>query len=286
MSVWKGAIQFGLIYIPIKLETAEEDRPLSFKYLDKRDISPTGYLRYNKNTGEEVDRENLVRAYEYSKDEYVLMEEEDFEEAAAESSKNIEIQDFVKMEELDPLLFQKPYYIVPEKNAEKGYHLLRQALEKTNTIAVANFVLRKKAHLTAIIQRDDYLILELLRYPHQVIETQEAEFLTQKQLKTKISQTESKMATQLVESMKTDWEPDKYRDTYYERMMEIIEDKAVHGRPARGKKKKKTKVHKGNVVDLVPLLKKSLKESREGEQRARAKKAKKTVRKTRKKKAS
>lgn len=259
-GIWSGAISFGLLNIPVAVMSAKEEERLSFKMLDRRNNSPIGYKQYNKLTGKEVDRKNIEKAYEYKKNQFVLITEEDFLKANPKATRTIDIEDFVSLDEVDILLFEKPYYLVPGKNGEKGYVLLRKILAETKKVAVAKFVLRSKQHLVAIMARGDYLILEMLRFSHEVQELHEAEFLDDFDLKkVKVSSKEMKAAKVLVDEMTAKWEPDQYKDTYQDELLKYIKKKVKAGDikdvevPSEDIKETNT-----NVVDLMPFLQKSL----------------------------
>lgn len=259
-GIWSGAISFGLLNIPVAVMSAKEEERLSFKMLDRRNNSPIGYKQYNKLTGKEVDRKNIEKAYEYKKNQFVLITEEDFLKANPKATRTIDIEDFVSLDEVDILLFEKPYYLVPGKNGEKGYVLLRKILAETKKVAVAKFILRSKQHLVAIMARGDYLILEMLRFSHEVQELHEAEFLDEFDLKkVKVSSKEMKAAKVLVDEMTAKWEPDQYKDTYQDELLKYIKKKVKAGDiedvevPSEGIKETNT-----NVVDLMPFLQKSL----------------------------
>lgn len=273
-GIWTGAISFGLINIPVQIMSAKESESISFRMLDSRDNSPIGYKQINKSTGKEVDRKYIVKGYEYEPNQYVIMDEEDFEAANPKQTKTIDIEDFVEVEDLDPLLFEKPYYLVPAKNGEKGYVLLRKVLQKTKKAAVARFVLRKKQHLVAIMARGDYLICEQLRYAQEVREVDQARFLEDVDLeKVKISDKEIAMAQSLVDGMTADWDPDKYHDTYNDDLMKRIELKANKGDLQTAPEVDDVKPTNTNIVDLMPLLEKSLEAAKRPEKKAGKKKA-------------
>lgn len=259
-GIWNGAISFGLLNIPVAIMSSKEEERLSFKMLDKRNHSLIGYKQYNKLTGKEVDRKNIEKAYEYKKNQFVLITEEDFLKANPKASKTIDIEDFVSLDEVDILLFEKPYYLVPGKNGEKGYVLLRKTLEETKKVAVAKFVLRNKQHLVAVMARGDYLILEMLRFSHEVQEVHEAHFLDDFDLDhIKVSPKEMKAAKTLVDEMTAKWDPDQYKDTYQDELLKYIKKKVKAGDiedvEAPVEKIEETNT---NVIDLMPFLEKSL----------------------------
>ncbi|MES2965821.1 MAG: Ku protein [Bdellovibrionota bacterium] len=259
-GIWSGAISFGLINIPVQLMTAKQEEKISFRMLDKRDNAPIGYKQINKSTGKEVERKDIIKAYEYSRDQFVVVTEDDFKKANPKATQTIDIEDFVDLEDVDPLLFETPYYLVPGKNGEKGYVLLRKTLERTKKAAVCQFVLRKKQHLAVVLARGDYLVLEVLRFAHEIKEVKEARFLDDYDLeKVRISERELKMAEQLVDGMTGEWKPSQYKDTYYDDLMSLIEKKVKGGdveTPPDMEAEEKTNT---NSDDLASLLQRSLK---------------------------
>ncbi len=259
-GIWSGAISFGLLNIPVSVMSAKEEERLSFNMLDKKNNSLIGYKQYNKKTGREVDKNNIVKGYEYEKDQFVILTDEDFLKANPKATQTIDIEDFVSLEEVDLLLFEKPYYLVPAKNGEKGYVLLQKVLTETKKVAIAKYVMRNRQHLVAIMARGEYLILEQLRFAHEVQEVREAKFLDDFDLeKVKISPRELKAAKSLVEDMTAKWKPEQYKDTYQDELKKYIQKKIKAGdtEVAAELDDVDTKVNT-NVVDLMPLLEKSL----------------------------
>lgn len=259
-NIWSGALSFGLINIPVALMSPIEEERIRFNLLDKSDHAPVGYKQYNKATGKEISRKNIVKGYEYEPNQFVIVTDEDFKKANPKATQTIDIEEFVDLEDLDVLLFERPYYLVPGKNGEKGYLLLRKVLEVSQKVAVATFVLRQKQHLVAIMARGDYLILEILRFPREVLGVDEADFLSDYDFrKVKISERELKMAQNLVEDMTASWEPDKFKDTYQEDLMKRIKQKIKRGDVETSPEiDEDLQVSNTNVVDLMPLLEKSL----------------------------
>ena len=272
MAIWSGAISFGLVNIPGSLESAQEsEQKLSFKLEDKHDHSPVGYKYYNKTTGKDVERKDIIKTYEFEKGKRVEISNDELKSLNLDTSQNIEIENFVAMEDIDPLLFERPYYIVPKKGAEKSYHLLRRAMEKTKMAALGQMVIRQKNHLALMFPRGDYILLELLRYPHTVIEAEEADYLKEKPGEFRIAKKELDMAVQLVKSMQGDWNPGKYRDTYYEEVMKLV-DKKIKGKKIHISKEAPKETMATNVRDIMPLLRKSLEKSAKAEAAQEAKK--------------
>jgi DNA end-binding protein Ku len=258
-GVWKGFIAFGLVNIPIVLQSAEQDKKIHFRLIDRHDYSPIGYRQVNKATGKEVRRDSIVKGYEYEKGRYVLMSDADFKKANVKATDLIEIEDFVDLAEIDPMLFEKPYYIVPGSGGEKGYVLLREALKKTNRAAIAKAVLHTVQHLVAIMPKEDYLILEILRFANEIKEVKEVELLNEKTEKMRVSDKELQVAEQLVEGMTGEWDPSKYHDTYRDDIMKLVQTKIKKGDTAEVEEiAKSEEPQPTNVVDLTALLKKSL----------------------------
>jgi len=258
-ALWKGAISFGLLNIPVEILSAKDEKKLSFNMLDKRDNAQIGYKQYNKVTGKEITRANIVKGYEYEPHKFVVLEPKDFIRANPKATQTIDIEDFINLKDLDFLMFDHPYYLVPGKNGEKGYVLLRKVLEETNKVAIAKFVMHNSQHLVSVIPKGDYLILEVLRFAHEVHQVQKADFLDKAQLnKVKVSSKELSVAQKLVEDMTTKWKPEQYKDTYQEELLKYIHAKIKKGDVEESEPIEKEKVTNTNVVDLMPLLQKSL----------------------------
>ena len=262
-GIWKGSISFGLLNIPVSLQTADESKDLHFNMLDEKDFSPIKFRRVNANTGHEVPYSRIVKGYEYESGEYVILNKTDFLAANPKATQTIDIEDFVLMEHIDPMLFEKPYYLVPQKNGVKGYFLLRDALRHTEKVAIGKVVIRTKQRLVAIMPKGDYLICEILRFPHEVRAVNQVDYLDEFTTgkKEKYNSRELKMAEELIAGMTDKWQPQKYKDTYYNDIMKRIHTKIKQGKshtitspdefPSEREDRQK-------VVDLLPLLRKSL----------------------------
>lgn len=222
-AIWKGSVAFGLVNIPVNLYPGEERASgLDFTLLDKKNMSPVGYKKYNKATGEEVPKERLVKGFEVEDDRYVLIEEADFKKAAAEKTQRVDIRAFVDAGEIEPAYFSKPYYLEPAAKAEKAYALLREAMARAGKAALATVVLRDRENLALLIPQGDMLLLEVLRYPAELKDREELRLPS----KIKLSAAELKMAQRLIEDMAGPFEPKEYRDTYREALKSFIEAKA------------------------------------------------------------
>ncbi|MBX3020677.1 MAG: Ku protein [Bdellovibrionales bacterium] len=258
--MWKGSISFGLLNIPVSLHTAEESKELHFNMLDSKDFSPIKYRKVNANTGREVPYERIVKGYEYEPDQYVVISKADFAAANPKATQTIDIEDFVLLDEIDTMMFERPYYLSPQKNGEKGYFLLRDALRHTKKVAIGKIVIRTKQHLGAIMAKGDYLVLELLRFAHEVREVHEVDLLEGIKSKGRYNPRELKMAEELIKGMTAKWEPDKYDDTYHEDIMKRIKQKVKAGKThvIESVDEPVEKVEPSKVVDLLPLLRQSL----------------------------
>jgi DNA end-binding protein Ku len=255
-GLWKGAISFGLVNVPVELHSAQKrSSELDMTMLDKRDLSPVGYKRVNKASGKEVPWEEIVKGYEYEDDKYVVLSEEDFRRANPEASRTVDIAAFVDLNAIAPQFFDTPYYLIPGKRGEKAYALLRDTLQKSGKAGIATVVIRTKQYLAALIAQDELLILNTLRYADELKDVQELKIP-----EAKVTAKELDMAMRLVEDMSDDWKPEKYKDTYREDLMKRIEEKVKKGQTEEiTAPEKERRPEKGaEVIDLMSLLKKSV----------------------------
>ncbi len=253
-ELWKGAIQFGLVHIPVSLFPAEQSDELSFSMLDRRDLQPVGYKRYNKTTGDEVAYQDIVKGYEWSEGQYVTLEKEDFKAANVEASQSVDIMGFVPRESLPAYVFESPYYLAPGKHGDKGYALLRETLVRTGRVGIATVVIRTRAHLAALYAVDKWLVLNTLRYANELRDP--AELKVPADLKdAKVTAKEVDMAERLVDDMAMEWNPAQYHDTYRDDLMKLIEEKA-HGKAKAAPKAKRAAT--AEVIDFAALLERSL----------------------------
>jgi DNA end-binding protein Ku len=254
-ELWKGAIHFGLVHIPVSLYPAEQSNELSFSMLDRRDLQPVGYKRYNKSTGDEVPYDQIVKGYEYDEGRFITLEKEDFKRANVEASQTIDIVGFVDAKDIPPYYFESPYYLAPGKHGEKGYALLREVLERTGKVAIANVVIRTRQHLAVVYPRDNLLVLNTLRYRNELRDAEEIK--APADLKdAKVKPNELNMAERLIEDMVMKWEPDEYHDTYRDDLLKMIEEKAAGKVKAEPKAKRAPR--EAEVIDFASLLEKSL----------------------------
>jgi len=257
-SIWKGHISFGLVSIPIVLHSAEKRQELRFHLLDSRDQSRIHYERINDTTGKEVPWDKIVKAFEYDKNSYVVLNPEDFKRAAPKATKTIDIKNFVNYSDINFMYFEKPYYLAPDRAGEKGYALLRETLKKTKKVAIAKIVIREREYLAAILPMENALVLNLLRFAQEILPTKEFNIPEGDLKDYHILPNELKMAEALVASMTAKWQPKLYHDDYRDALMKWIEQKTLHH--GKTKKAKVTAEEKtpAKTLDFMAALKKSL----------------------------
>jgi DNA end-binding protein Ku len=268
-ALWKGAISFGLIYVPVEIHTASKDNTLPLHMLDSRDFSPIGYRHINKTTGKEVDWSHIVKGYEYKKGDFVALADGDFKHANVKASETIEIDTFCDASQIPAMYYEKPYYLAPAKGGDKVYTLLQRVLESTGKVAVATFVMHQRQHLCAIAPQGSSLMLLTLRFSDEVLPAPEH------QTTAKITSAELAMAKQLVQHMQGNFNAAKFKDTYREdlkrRVQEKIRNKETHSlavvEPDGDKRPK------AQVIDLMAALKASLKKSGRGDVQKTARKS-------------
>jgi DNA end-binding protein Ku len=258
--IWTGTLSFGLLNVPIRLMTAERRVDLHFRMLDQRNNQPVRYERVNAESGEEVPWKDIVKAYEYSKGSYVVLEESDIRNAAAEAHETVEIDTFIDAGVLTPAYFEKPYFLVPGKKAEKGYVLLRETLKRTGKIGIARVVIRTREYLCAVMPQDEALLLVLLRFPQELVDADEYALPDKPVAEYRISDRELDMAGELIESMSGQWQPENYRDEFRERLTAVIEQRLKSkGVTATVDEEEAAPADATtNVVDFMALLKKSI----------------------------
>ena len=256
-GLWKGAISFGLVNVPVELHSAKKkSAELDMTMLDKRDLAPVGYKRVNKSTGKEVAWGDVVKGYEYQDGDYVVLSDEDFRRANPEAAKTVDILAFVELSEIQPQYFDTPYYLKPEKRGEKAYALLRDTLDKAGKAGIASVVIRTKQYLAALVAQDELLVLNTLRYADELKDPAELEIP-----KAKVTAKELDMAMRLVDDMVDDWHPEKFKDTYKDDLLKRIKEKVKAGETEELTEPEKDadQPAKGvDVIDLMTLLKKSV----------------------------
>ena len=253
-AIWKGSISFGLVNIPIALYPAVRTEELHFRLLRAKDLSPVNYKRVAEKDGKEVPWDQIVKGYEYEKGKYVVLKDEDFQRVDLEATQTVDIQDFVDQEEIDPMFFYKPYYLEPQKGGDKAYVLLREALAKTGRVGIAKVVIKTRQYLAGVKAEDGVLVLELMHFADELIAADKLNVPK----KIEPGKRELDMATALVNSMSSKWEPKRYRDDYRKALMEVIEEKVEAGGKELEEKPKKKTPPSTKVIDLVAVLQESL----------------------------
>ena len=275
--IWNGSLSFGLLNIPMSLMPAERNVDLHFRMLDGRNNAPIRYERVNTETGEEVPWKDIVRAFEYKKGSYVVLEPEDVQAARSESKEMVEIEAFVDGSAVGPEYVEKPYVLVPAKKAEKGYVLLREILARTGRVGIARVVIRSREYLCEVVPRDKALYLMLLRYPQEIVDAGEYNIPDQAPSHYRISAREMDMAEQLIEAMTTTWKAADYKDEYRERLKKTIEKRMKSKGVVTPVEQEEEPAEEAatNVVDFMSLLQKSLSENKRtpAAKKAAAKKA-------------
>ena len=258
-AIWKGSISFGLVHIPVGLFSAEKPDEMSFRQIDKRNHSPVGYKKYNKKTGEEVEMDQIVKGYEYEDERFVLLSDEDMKRANPEKTQTVEITDFVDLDDIEPTFYEKPYYLAPTTKNVKGYALLREAMRRTNKVGIARVVIRTREQLAAVIPIGNVLVLEILRYPHEIRATDELDVPAEDLSKVGVSQKEVDMAEMLIQGMTSDWEPDKYHDSYRDDLMALIHKRIESGNTEEiDETPVEEAEERTDVIDIMSLLKRSV----------------------------
>jgi DNA end-binding protein Ku len=258
--IWTGTLSFGLLNIPVSLMPGERKSRISFRMLDARDNSAIRYDRVNAETGKQVPWKDIVKAYEYEKNKYVVLEPEDIKSAAPLGKEAVEVEAFVDEAAIPPQYFEKPYVLVPGKKAEKGYVLLRQTLKSTGKIGIGRVVIRAREYLCAIMPQDDALRLLLLRFEEELVDVSEYKLPAGNAGEYRVSEKELAMAKQLIGSMADKWQPSKFRDEFEERLGAVIK-KRLKSKGTISNVDKKSEVDEAattNVVDFMSLLQKSL----------------------------
>jgi DNA end-binding protein Ku len=247
--MWKGAISFGLVTIPVAVYPATEEKSLKFNQLHDEDMGRIRYKRVCSVDGEEVDYEHIVKGYEIEKDKYIVLTDEDLDAVPVESSRAIDIQQFVDLDEIDPMLFKKSYYLVPDETGARAYALLRKALAEENKVGIAKVSFRDKEHLAALRFKDRAFVLETMFWPDEI---RAAEFDTV-DADEKVRANEVDMAKALIENLTEPWNPEQFKDGYREALLEIVEKK-VAGEPIEAPEE----APPARVVDLMAALKASV----------------------------
>lgn len=261
-AIWKGHVSFGLVSIPIVLYSSEnKSEDISFHQIDKRDQARIKYKRINTETGKEVPWENIGKGYEYDKDQIIPVEEGELQKAAGENAKTIEIESFVDKKNIELLMINKTYYLVPEKAGDKGYVILREALKDSNKVGIAKLIINSREYLGAVAVYENALVVYLLRYANEIQQPSDFSIPEENIAKYKVNKKEIDVAKQLIQSLSVKWNPKQYKDEFKQQMHAWLERK-LHHLPMPKMKKRSGLVKSSNVVNFVDLLKKSLREKR------------------------
>ena len=263
-SIWKGEIAFGLVNIPVALTSAESRPDIQFHMVDSKNHARIRYERVNAETGEEVPWDRLVKGYEHHDGQFLLLTDEDLDSVQPKLTKTIEITEFVSLADIDPLLFDKPYYLEPDKRGRRAYALLRESLRQSGKAGISRVVIRTREYLSAMFVRDDVLILMLLRFPQEIRAASKLDLPSSSDSQWQPAKKELDLATRLIDEMTGKWEPANHQDEYREALMDYIEKKIAGGdtvddikNPDTGEDEKSG----GNVLDLADYLERSFKKS-------------------------
>lgn len=257
-TIWKGAVSFGLVHIPVALVPATSRSGIDFDWLDKRSMDRVGYKRINKTTGEDIESENIVKGVEYEKGNYVVISDDEIKAAHPKATQTVDIVAFVDAKDISFLYINTPYYLTPDRRGEKVYALLREALIQSGKVGIANVVLRNKQHLAVVMPLGKALVMNTLRWADEV---RGVEYLEMKDeaLNADLNPRELDMAKRLIEDMSEEWNPDQYKDTFQDQIMDLVETKAREGKiEAVGGPEEAVDRRSADVIDLTELLKRSL----------------------------
>jgi DNA end-binding protein Ku len=274
-SVWKGSLSFGLVSIPVELRPAVRKDHVSFRLLYKKDHTPVKYERFSSKGEGPLEWADIVKGFEVDKGKYVILTDEDFKEAALGKSASIEILDFVEHDAIDPRYFETPYYLTPTKGGEKPYALLRAAISNTNVVGIGKIVMRNTQHLVGIKATGEALMLEIMRFQNELVETSEFHFPKASEVRPQ----ELHMAEQLVHNLAADFNPEKYTDEYRANLMKLIRAK-MHGKKLKGPKASDETAQDDKVVDLMARLRQSLAEGKQKKPASGTRTRKKTASRT------
>jgi len=277
-TIWKGAISFGLVHIPVGLHTATTESGVDFDWLDKRSMDPVGYKRINKRTGKEIDKDNIVKGVAYEDGKYVIVSPEEISEAYPRTTQTIEIQQFVDAGGVSFVYLERPYYVAPINKGHKVYALLRDTLVKTGKIGIAKVVIQTKQHLAALIPSGDALVLNLMRWGDEVKSVEGLDLPKAGAKNMTPSASELKMAKMLVDDMSGEWDPEQYKDEFKAAVMELVEQKARAGETETViEPQEESPAYADNVIDLTELLQRSLKGGKGGSKAPASKSATKSA---------
>lgn len=257
--IWKGAISFGLVHVPVQLFPATRSENVSFHLLDKRSMDPVGYRQINKRTGKDVPREQIVRGYEYEKEKYVVLSDDEIRAANPESTQTVDILAFVDAPAISFLYLETPYFLAPDRKGEKVYALLREALKASGKIGVASVVMHNKQHLAALVPLGPVLALNTLRWADEIRPVSELTLPPEDAKKAGVTARELDMAKKLIDDMSEDWNPERYHDTFRDDVLELVERKIREGKTEEIETPEEPRPRRSaDILDLSELLRRSL----------------------------
>jgi DNA end-binding protein Ku len=259
-AIWKGSISFGLVNVPISLYPATVKKELSFRLLRQRDLSPIIYKRVAAVDAKEVPWEQIVKGYEYEKEKFVVITPEDFQAADIKATQTVEVLEFVRLSEIDPIFFDQPYYLEPQKQGAKAYALLRDALKKMGMVGIAKVVLKTRQHLASVKPEENALVLELMHFADELVRPDSLQIPRD----FTVGSREMQMATELIDKLSGKWDPSRYTDDYQEALMNLIQKKVAAGGRTPAVSGRASKVAPTKVIDLVSVLKQSLEHAGRG----------------------
>lgn len=277
-SIWKGSIAFGLVNIPVSLTSAESRPDIQLHMVDSQNRARIRYERVNAETGEEVPWDRMVKAYEHDDGKFILLDEEDLESVQPKLTKTIQISEFVSLSEIDPILFDKPYYLEPDKRGRKAYALLREALKKSGKAGISRVVVRTREYLSAMFAKDDALLLMMLRFPQEIKSSDKLDLPSSDEKEFTPVKKEMDLALRLIEEMTEKWNPDSFHDEYREALMDYIENKISKGDAVDDVKDGDDEPDESptGIVDLAEYLKRSISGPVKSPKKTTAKKAAKS----------
>ncbi|MDM0078279.1 Ku protein [Variovorax sp. J2P1-59] len=259
--LWKGAISFGLVHIPVALYSATVDHAIDFNWLDKRTMDPVGYKRVNKKTGKEIAREQIVKGIEYEDDQYVVLSDEEIAAAYPKTTQTVEIEAFVPADSIPFVYLERPYYVAPINRGAKVYALLRETLQRAGRVGIARVVIQTKQHLAVLVPTGPGLVLNLLRWGADIRPWKDLPLPSESAKKAGLTERELKMAKELVDDMSADWDPDDYKDSFKDEIMRLVDEKVEAGQTeevTQPEPEEDTGKSSAKILDLTELLQRSL----------------------------
>jgi DNA end-binding protein Ku len=259
--LWKGAISFGLVHIPVALYSATVDHSIDFDWLDKRTMDPVGYKRVNKKTGKEIAREQIVKGIEYEDGQYVVLSDEEISAAYPKTTQTIEIETFVPADGIPFVYLERPYYVAPINRGAKVYALLRETLQRTGRVGVARVIIQTKQHLAVLVPTGPGLVLNLMRWGADIRSWKDLPLPSENAKQAGLSERELKMAGELVKDMSSDWDPDEFKDSFKDEIMRLVDQKVEAGQTEeviQPEPAEETGKSSAKILDLTELLQRSL----------------------------